>query len=347
MKRILSAIAAFVAFFAATCYAQTAPIGVCVSNVALTISNGFTAPVPFALVTLCSAGSTQTTCTANMQPIFTSTALSTPTPNNPFKSDVGGNYFFCAPVGHYALMISGSQGIYFVNDIALVDDWSKGGTVTGTWSASSLVIPPFASSSGNCAQFGSGGQVVPTTFPCGNSDATGTVTNVAIGPGWPSWFTPNVTNPTTTPSLNMTVGPIPNSALQNASIVISGTTCTLGSSCTLGTSRTCNSNGCYSIGPDGTIHQSWKGTLTASGQNTTTSSVSWPIACPTQLESVPSINSNGIVDPGGDPGTPPAIQWSSLSTAGGSVIAGKVVVAGAGGGNFNVSIPIGGMFDCF
>jgi len=233
MKRIVPAIFSFVAFFAATCYAQTAPIGVCVSNVALTISNGYTAPVPFALVTLCTAGSTQSTCTANMQPIFTSTALSTTTPNNPFKSDVGGNYFFCAPVGHYALMLSGSQGIYFVNDIALVDDWSKGGTVSGPWSVTSLLIPPYATSSPHCLQVGTLGTVTPTTFPCGNSDATGTVTSIAVGPGWPAWLTPNITNPATTPSINATVTAIPNSALANASTTVNGQTCTLGASCTI------------------------------------------------------------------------------------------------------------------
>jgi hypothetical protein len=233
MKRILSALFAFAAFFAATCYAQSAPIGVCVSNVALTISNGFTAPVPFALVTLCSAGSTQTTCTANMQPIFTSTALSTTTPNNPFKSDVGGNYFFCAPVGHYALMISGSQGIYFVNDIALVDDWSQGGTVSGPWSVESLLLPDFATTSPHCLQVGLLGEVSSTTFACGNSNASGTVTNVAIGPGWPSWLTPNITNPTSTPSINATVAPIPNAALANPATTVNGQTCTLGATCTI------------------------------------------------------------------------------------------------------------------
>lgn len=133
MKRVLAILAAL---FAATCYAQTAPIGVCVSNVAQTISNGLIAPVPFASITLCSQNSTSSNCAANIQPIYTSTTLGTPTPTNPFVADAGGNYFFCAPVGHYALMIQGSVGGFFVPDIAIVDDWSKGGNVTGTWSAS-------------------------------------------------------------------------------------------------------------------------------------------------------------------------------------------------------------------
>jgi hypothetical protein len=233
MKRTLSAFVAFASFFAATCYAQTAPGGVCISNVTLTISNGYTAPVPFALVTLCSAGSTQANCTANKQPIFTSTALSTTTPTNPFRADVGGNYFFCASVGHYALMLAGSQGTYFVNDIALVDDWSLGGTVSGPWSVTALTIPPLSTSTPHCLQVGAGGVVAPTTFPCGNSYATGTVASVTVGAGWPSWFAPNISNPTTVPSINATVTAIPNSALANPSTTVNGTVCTLGAACTL------------------------------------------------------------------------------------------------------------------
>jgi hypothetical protein len=236
MKRVLSAIAAFVAFFAATTYAQTAPGGVCVNNVALTISNGYNAPVPYALITLCSAGSTASNCAANIQQTYADTTLTTLSPTTPltaFQSDVGGNYFFCAHVGHYALLVSGSQGTYFVNDIALVDDWSRGGVVTGSWSVTGLFITTYATPTPLCLQIGSGGQVSPTTYPCGNSNAVGTVTNVAIGPGWPAWLTPNISNPGTTPSINMTVTAIPNSALANAFTTVNGQTCTLGASCTI------------------------------------------------------------------------------------------------------------------
>lgn len=138
MKRLLAAITAL---FAATCYAQTAPIGVCISNVAQTISNGLIAPVPSASITLCSQNSTSTNCAANIVSIYTSTTLGTPTPTNPFVADVGGNYFFCAAVGHYALMIQGSVGGFFVPDITLADDWSKGGVVTGNWQATSFIGP--------------------------------------------------------------------------------------------------------------------------------------------------------------------------------------------------------------
>lgn len=138
MKRVLAVLAAFLA---ATCCAQTAPIGVCVSNVAQTISNGLIAPVPSASITLCSQNSTSSTCAANIVSIYTSTALTTPTPTNPFVADVGGNYFFCAAVGHYALLIQGSVGGFFVPDITLADDWSKGGVVTGNWQATSFIGP--------------------------------------------------------------------------------------------------------------------------------------------------------------------------------------------------------------
>jgi hypothetical protein len=128
VKRIIALTALWLC--AAFSIAQ-APIGVCLNNVAQTISNGVIAPIPYATVALCTPGSTASNCIANKVNIFTSTALSTATPTNPFTADAGGNYFFCAAVGHYGVLISSSYGTYFVNDFALVDDWSKGGTMTG------------------------------------------------------------------------------------------------------------------------------------------------------------------------------------------------------------------------
>ena len=116
--------------FAASAIAQ-APGGVCISNVAQTISNGVIAPIPYATIALCSAGSTATNCIANKVNIYTSTALSTATPTNPFTADAGGNYFFCAADGQYALLISSTYGTYFVPSIKLVDNWAAGGTITG------------------------------------------------------------------------------------------------------------------------------------------------------------------------------------------------------------------------
>lgn len=275
MRKILAFILAFVA---AACGAQTAPIGVCISNVAQTISNGLIAPVPFASVTLCSQNSTSSNCAANIVSVYTSTTLGTPTPTNPVTADAGGNYFFCAPVGHYALMIAGSQGGFFVPDIALVDDWSKGGTVTGNWVvtgnviAANLTAGALSGSTGHCAQIGSGGIIAAAGLPCG------TVTNVSIGTGWPSWFTPSIASPTTTPVINATVTAIPNSALTSPSITINSVTCTLGSSCSVsGTPRTCNSNGCYIILEDGTIEQWGVAAGCGSGVAACNTAVTFPI----------------------------------------------------------------------
>ena len=132
MKRSVKRIIALTALWLCAAFAiAQAPIGVCINNVAQTISNGVIAPIPYATVALCTQGSTSTNCVANKVSIYTSTALSTATPTNPFTADAGGNYFFCAAVGHYGVLISSSYGNFFVNDFALVDDWSKGGTMTG------------------------------------------------------------------------------------------------------------------------------------------------------------------------------------------------------------------------
>lgn len=194
---------------AAAALAQTAPIGICVNNVAQTISNGLIAPIPLASITLCTQGSTVGNCTSNPASIYSSsaisasftgsisgttltvsavasgfigvgqtlsgsgvtsgttiTALGTGTGGTgtytvsasqtvgsetlsaaataltqPFTADAGGNYFFCANAGHYALLIAGPQGSYFVPDMALADDWSHGGIVNGTWQATQFVGP--------------------------------------------------------------------------------------------------------------------------------------------------------------------------------------------------------------
>lgn len=85
------------------------------------------------------------------------------------------------------------------------------------------------------------------------SGGSGTVTSVSVS-GWPSWLTPNITNPTTTPNLTVTAGSIPNSALANNSISINSTTCTLGSSCSISggggaVSSVTNSDGTLVISP--------------------------------------------------------------------------------------------------
>ncbi len=119
-----------------------APIGVCINNVSQTISNGVIAPIPYATVALCTSGSTASNCVANKVSIYTTTALSTATSTNPFTADAGGNYFFCAHVGHYALLINSSYGQYFVPAVTLDDDWSNGGTMTGALTDSYGFIGP-------------------------------------------------------------------------------------------------------------------------------------------------------------------------------------------------------------
>jgi len=141
VKRIIALTALWLV--AAAAFAQ-APIGVCLNNVAQTISNGVIAPIPFATVALCTLGSTASNCVANKVNIYTSNALSTATPTNPFTTDAGGNYFFCAAVGHYGVLISSSYGNYFVPDFALVDDWSKGGTMTGALTDAAGFIGPLS-----------------------------------------------------------------------------------------------------------------------------------------------------------------------------------------------------------
>ncbi len=139
VKRIIALTALWLC--AAFAIAQ-APIGVCLSNVAQTISNGVIAPIPYATVALCTAGSTASNCVANKVSIYTTTALSTATPTNPFTADTGGNYFFCAHVGHYGLLINSSYGQYFVPDVALVDNWAAGGTMTGVLTDTAGFVGP-------------------------------------------------------------------------------------------------------------------------------------------------------------------------------------------------------------
>ena len=145
MKRSVKLIIALAALWLCAAFAiAQAPIGVCLNNVAQTISNGVIAPIPYATVALCTPGSTAANCVANKVGIYTSTALSTATPTNPFTSDAGGNYFFCAHVGHYGLLINSSYGQYFVPDVTLDDNWAAGGTMTGPLTDAAGFIGPLS-----------------------------------------------------------------------------------------------------------------------------------------------------------------------------------------------------------
>jgi hypothetical protein len=257
-----------------------APIGVCLNNVAQTISNGVIAPIPYATIALCTPGSTAANCVAHKVNIFTSTALSTATPTNPFTADAGGNYFFCAAVGHYGVLISSSYGTYFVNDFALVDDWSKGGTMTGALTDASGFIGPLT---GNAAT-ASASDHTPTQCGSGlysRGDSTTWAANCAqvqwsqLG-GIPSLVTAFNAR-TGYVVLNVadvnSVGTISNDTYGNAATASAldhaPNNCGTGGHTAYGIDangnalcntvvvpRTCNSYGCYKIDADGTINES-------------------------------------------------------------------------------------------
>jgi hypothetical protein len=162
MKKLLS----LALLFAAQLVAVAAPVGVCINNVAQTISNGLIAPIPFATITLCTPGSTISNCSAHIVQTYADTTLTTFSPTTaltPYTSDVGGNYYFCAPVGHYGLLIGSSYGSYFVPDVTLADNWAAGGVVTGTWQATSFVGPLTGNSSTATAEQTLGAACNPST----------------------------------------------------------------------------------------------------------------------------------------------------------------------------------------
>ena len=132
MKKLLTLILAFA--LSGFSVAQSLA-GVCINNVAQTISNGVIAPIPLAAITLCTAGSTAANCRANIVQTYTSAALTTTTPPavlSPFIADAGGNYFFCAVPGHYALNIGSAYGSYFVPDIALAQPGGSASTASAS-----------------------------------------------------------------------------------------------------------------------------------------------------------------------------------------------------------------------
>jgi len=66
----------------------------------------------------------------------------------------------------------------------------------------------------------------------GSNPGTVTYFNAPSG-SWPSWLVPTVIDPATTPTLNVTAGPVPNAALQYDSTTVNGQSCVLGSTCTI------------------------------------------------------------------------------------------------------------------
>jgi hypothetical protein len=107
---------------------------------------------------------------------------------------------------------------------------------------------------------------------------------------WPTWLVPTVTNATTTPTLAVAASAIPNSALANASITINSVPCALGGSCSVGSSaRTCNANGCYIIGSDGTKTE-WGVAVCSSGSDTCVVTFPYPFTTSANLAPTFSFN---------------------------------------------------------
>jgi hypothetical protein len=325
VKRIIALTALWMC--AAFAIAQ-APIGVCLNNVAQTISNGVIAPIPYATVALCAPGSTAANCVANKVSIYTSTALNTATSTNPFTADAGGNYYFCAQVGHYGLLINSSYGQYFVPDVTLVDNWSAGGSVSGTWAASALVGPL----SGN-ASTASALAATPSDCNPASNFAYGIAANGnALCSALPTPATiyyqtvqENGSALTQQPILNFdgTVVGSNRTGETNVGLPNTGTagTVTNPSSITTdaqgrvsavsgsGTTRTCNSWGCYVKFGDGTIEE-W-GTISCT-VSTTPCTQNLPIAMTSQCKIV--ANDSGPRISSGQSAASAAATCTALST---------------------------------
>jgi hypothetical protein len=326
VKRIIALTALWLC--AAFAIAQ-APIGVCLNNVAQTISNGVIAPIPYATVALCSSGSTAANCVANKVNIYTTTALSTATPTNPFTADAGGNYYFCAAVGHYGVLISSSYGTYFVNDLALVDDWSKGGIMSGALTDTSGFIGPLTGNSSTANALAS----TPTAcnpasyFAYGIASNGNALCNALPTPATIYYQTvqENGSALAQQPILNFdgTVVGSNGTGKTNVGLPNTGTagTVTNPSSITTdaqgrvsavsgnGTTRTCNANGCYIKFGDGTIEE-W-GTISCT-TSTTPCTQNLPIAMTSQCKIV--ANDSGPRISSGQSAASAAATCTALST---------------------------------
>lgn len=110
-----------------------------------------------------------------------------------------------------------------------------------------------------------------------------------------------------------------------------------GSAYPVGTPKTCNSNGCYRIDGDGTIEEWGTVSVPPSGNAYNTASITYPFPFPTQA--VPVGNTIGVAG-SGDSTTPPGVEIQSSSLTGAIFFMARVVIASAGGGNFNNTITL-------
>lgn len=167
-----------------------------------------------------------------------------------------------------------------------------------------------------------------------NGACSGSIVSFAAPSGsWPTWLVPTVTNPTTAPSLAVAAGPIPNSALVNATITINTVACTLGGTCSItGTNRTCNANGCYVIAADGTITQ-W-GSVSASacgGANDCSVAVVFPFPFTTTSNLTPTTTLGGLGSTGGKNKAVGVISGTVATTGFTAGLAAMIYVGGSGG----------------
>lgn len=101
--------------------------------------------------------------------------------------------------------------------------------------------------------------------------------------------------------------------------------------------RTCNSNGCFIITSDGTIFEWGSVSVFPSRGPYNTAFFSFPQTfTTTPIVTVTTVGYAG----NGDATTPPAVELQSLNTSGASAYMARVIVAGAGGGNFDNTLTL-------
>ena len=103
-------------------------------------------------------------------------------------------------------------------------------------------------------------------------------------------------------------------------------------------SRVVNSHGWYIRFPDGTLLQGGTITVAASGNAFNTGSVTYPTAFSTAA--APVVTSIGLPSTTGDATTPMACEIQSASLSGFTAYMARVIVASAGGGNFDQSFTL-------
>lgn len=245
MKRLLAFL--IIVLSSSLAWSQAAPISGQVVDV-----NGV--PVPFAKVRVCSVTSSGNPC-VSLAIVYQDYGLGTPI-GNPISADQYGNYLAFVP----ALSAPNLYEVQVSNGVLpawtyVVNGPGTGGAgcvtfaclISGTNTVAAMVIGTGASLStsgagtiqatsfsGNLSisNFNGGTGASSTTAWFGDGTWKAALTSFAAPSGsWPTWLVPTVTNSTTAPSLAVAASSIPNAALANASITVSGATCTLGSTC--------------------------------------------------------------------------------------------------------------------